>query len=158
MGTEIERKFLVCGDGWRHGAQGTLCRQSYLLSNIECTIRVRVIGEQGFLAIKGMTTGISRPEYEYAIPLADAQAMLDGMCAGPLVEKIRHVVTHAGTTWEIDEFLNENRGLIVAEVELESAEQAIELPPWIGQEVSYDPRYLNVNLAKHPFSRWAQTG
>ena len=158
MGTEIERKFLVCGDGWRQGAKGTLCRQGYLLSNIECTIRVRVIGEQGFLAIKGKTTGISRPEYEYGIPLNDAQAMLDRMCARLLVEKMRHLVTHAGNIWEIDEFLNENRGLIVAEVELAAAEQAIALPPWIGQEVSHDPRYLNVNLVKHPFSQWNQVG
>jgi len=154
MGLEIERKFLVCGDDWRQGSTGVLCRQGYLLSHLACTIRVRMLGDQGFLTIKGQTTGIARPEYEYVIPLADAQTMLDGLCARPLVEKIRYTITHAGTTWEIDEFLGENRGLIVAEVELESAEQAIALPTWVGQEVSFDSRYLNVNLAMHPFSSW----
>jgi CYTH domain-containing protein len=154
MGTEIERKFLVHGDDWRNGSTGVLCRQGYLLSNIECTIRVRVIGEQGYLTVKGKTSGITRPEYEYAIPAADAEAILDTMCARLLVEKLRYTIPHAGATWEIDEFLNENKGLIVAEVELESAEQSIEMPPWIGQEISYDPRYLNVNLAKQPYTFW----
>jgi CYTH domain-containing protein len=158
MGMEIERKFLVCGDDWRQGSVALFCRQGYLLSKIECTIRVRVSGDQGFLTVKGQSVGLARPEYEYAIPLSDAQAMLDGMCARPLVEKVRHTLTFAGTTWEIDEFLNENQGLIVAEVELVSPEQAIELPPWIDREVSNDPRYLNVNLATHPFSRWATAG
>jgi CYTH domain-containing protein len=119
---------------------------------------VRVSGDHGFLPVKGKTLDLARPEYEYAIPLADAEAMLDSLCALPLVEKVRHTVTYAGATWEIDEFLNDNQGLIVAEVELESPEQAIELPPWIGQEVSLDPQYLNVNLAKHPFSRCATAG
>lgn len=158
MGVEIERKFLVRGEDWRQDSVALFCRQGYLLSTIACTIRVRVAGNQSFLTIKGQTIGLARPEYEYALPLADAQAMLDKLCARPLVEKIRHTLTYAGTTWEIDEFLNENHGLIVAEVELATADQPIELPPWIGPEVSHDPRYLNVNLAKHPFSLWPQAG
>lgn len=158
MGMEIERKFLLCGADWRQGATAVFCRQGYLLSNMACTIRVRVIGDQGFLTVKGQSVGLARPEYEYEIPLADAQAMLDSLCARPLVEKVRHTLTYADITWEIDEFLNENQGLIVAEVELESADQSVELPPWIGREVSADPRYLNVNLARHPFSLWTPAG
>jgi adenylate cyclase len=154
MGLEIERKFLVRGDGWRVGAVPVLCRQGYLRSDIDCTIRVRVLGEAGFLTIKGKMDGIARLEYEYPIPVAEAHELLDRMCAGPVVEKYRHAVCHAGVTWEVDEFLRDNQGLIVAEVELRAADQAIALPDWVGQEVSADPRYLNVNLAKQPYTQW----
>lgn len=153
MGQEIERKFLVEGTDWKRGP-GTLYRQGYLCSDENRAVRVRLAGDRGFLTIKGATRGIARSEYEYAIPREDAEAMLDALCAGPLVEKTRYLVEHAGHTWEVDEFHGANQGLVVAEVELERADEEVELPPWVKEEVSADPRYLNANLAKKPYSRW----
>lgn len=153
MGEEIERKFLVKGAEWRNEKAVHTC-QGYLPSGGDCTIRVRVQGEQAFLTIKGKTEGVSRLEYEYGIPVADAKELLDRLCLKPYIEKNRYYVVHAGVKWEVDEFLKENEGLIVAEVELESEDQPIDLPPWIGEEVSHDPRYRNANLVNHPYSRW----
>lgn len=154
MGIEIERKFLV-RDGWRGLAEGILYRQGYLASRPGCTVRVRAAGNQGYLTIKGGTAGISRAEYEYSIPLEDAVQLLDSLCQPPLIEKTRYRIRVAsGLVWEVDEFAGENQGLIIAEVELSHADQSIELPDWIGLEVSDDPRYFNANLAKHPFGRW----
>lgn len=155
MGIEIERKFLVRNDDWRALGQGKLYRQGYITASPDCTVRVRIAGDQGYLTIKGATTGISRAEYEYAIPLADAAQLLDSICQSPLIEKTRYRITAAqGLVWEVDEFAGENQGLIIAEIELPDAEYAIELPDWIGAEVSDDPRYFNANLSKHPFCRW----
>jgi adenylate cyclase len=154
MATEIERKFLVIGDEWRKTAVGTLYRQGYIFSDAKRTVRVRVAGEKGFLTIKGAAVGLVRPEFEYAIPVEDAMLMLDTLCDRPLIEKTRYVLKQGGLTWEIDEFAGENQGLIVAEVELADANQFIELPPWIGAEVSHDSRYFNAALAKRPFTRW----
>jgi adenylate cyclase len=154
MGKEIERKFLVTGDGWRAGATGKPYRQGYLSSLKERTVRVRTDGEKGYLTIKGPSIGASRDEFEYAIPVADALAMLDTLCEQPLVEKIRYPVPFGGLTWEVDVFGGENAGLIVAEVELRSESQRIELPPWVGSDVTEDPRYFNSNLARTPFRRW----
>ena len=151
MGKEIERKFLVTGDAWRAGAAGKRSRQGYLSSAKERVVRVRSDGEKGYLTVKGPTPGASRDEFEYEVPLADAEAMLDSLCERPVVEKTRHRVPFAGLTWEIDVFAGENEGLIVAEVELEGETQKIELPPWVGREVTGDPRYFNSNLAKRPF-------
>jgi adenylate cyclase len=157
MGTEIERKFLVHGDAWRVGAERALIRQGYLATDGERTVRVRTKGGQGFITIKGMPRGIARPEYEYPIPLNDANELLDALCLRPLIEKYRHIVWHAGARWEVDEFLNENASLILAELELESADQAIDLPDWVSGEVTGDPRYTNSNLAQRPYSTWAGT-
>jgi CYTH domain-containing protein len=154
MAIEIERKFLVKGDEWRSLATGTLYRQGYLSTKKGCSVRVRLVGNQGYLTIKGLTEGFSRPEYEYPIPAADAQEMLDKLCESPLIEKTRYKIDLAGLTWEIDEFAGENQGLIVAEVELSDENHIIELPDWIDKEVSGDSRYYNVNLAQHPFSQW----
>jgi adenylate cyclase len=154
MGLEIERKFLVKDAAWKTGALGILYRQGYLLAEKDRTFRVRVVDQVGFLTIKGQTSGISRLEYEYPIPVQDANEMLDRLCLQPLIEKYRYRVEHAGLVWEVDEFLNENGGLILAEVELEEAGQQIALPPWIGAEVSDDPRYYNANLVRHPFTKW----
>jgi CYTH domain-containing protein len=117
---------------------------------------VRLAGEQGYLTIKGLTVGISRAEYEYAIPAEEAQEMLDNLCDRPLIEKTRYKIEFAGLIWEVDEFAGENQGLIVAEVELTHANQSIELPDWIDKEVSDDPRYYNVNLVQHPYSEWSE--
>lgn len=153
MGTEVERKFLVQGDAWRQ-TTGTLYRQGYLSTEKERTVRVRVTGERGTLTIKGLTRGITRQEFEYEIPVGEAQEMLDSLCQRPLIEKRRHEIEHGGLTWEVDEFLGDNQGLVLAEVELEDAEQAFERPDWLGEEVSDDPRYYNANLVQHPYSRW----
>ncbi len=154
MSVEIERKFLVHSDDWRGGATPVLCRQGYLPSREGLTMRVRVMGDQGFLTIKGKARGISRAEYEYAIPLADAEELLDQFCTGAIVEKHRSTVHHAGQRWEVDEFLGLNKGLVVAEIELASPDQPLDLPSWVGKEVSDDPRYRNASLARRPYSTW----
>lgn len=154
MPTEIERKFLVTGDTWRSLAVGVRYSQGYITASPRRTVRVRVRGEQAYLTIKGETRGISRAEYEYAIPLQDALEMLQTLCDPPLIEKTRYRIDLEGLVWEVDEFAGENQGLIMAEVELQDADQAIDLPDWIGLEVSDDPRYYNSNLAKHPFRQW----
>lgn len=154
MAIETERKFLLQGDGWRKLATGVVYRQGYIASSPNCTVRVRVAGDRGYLTLKGPSEGISRAEYEYDIPLTDATELLDTLCQRPLIEKTRYRVPWQDVVWEIDEFAGENQGLIVAEVELTNAQQVLELPDWIGEEVSGDPRYFNSNLAKVPFSRW----
>ncbi|MEM1366751.1 MAG: CYTH domain-containing protein [Cyanobacteria bacterium P01_H01_bin.15] len=156
MGTEIERKFLVKGDAWRKLASGTRYVQGYLArgdGGPGATIRVRVAGEQGFLTVKGPIVGITRSEYEYEIPLADAEEMLTRFCPEQ-VEKIRYRWRQGELIWEIDEFLGKNLGLIMAEVELKSETQAITIPHWVEREVDA-PRYHNSNLAKYPFSEWS---
>jgi len=154
MGTEIERKFLVKGDSWRQGATGTVYRQGYLSTVKERTVRERTVGDVGWLTIKGLTRGATRTEFEYAVPLADATQMLNELCEQPLIEKTRYRIPHAGLVWEVDEFAGVNEGLIVAEVELSSEDQQVELPAWVDAEVSGDPRYFNANLVAHPYSRW----
>ncbi len=156
MGIEIERKFLVRDDGWRIAAdEGVACRQGYLASGEGATVRVRIMGKEAFLTIKGPSTGgLARPEFEYPIPVADAQALLD-LC-GNVVEKTRHRVLHGGLTWEVDLFAGDNTGLVLAEVELEAEAQAVELPEWAGPEVTGDVRYYNAYLARHPFILWGR--
>ena len=154
MGLEIERKFLLKTDGWRDLAKGILYRQGYLNSAKECTVRVRLAGDKGFLTIKGLTVGAARAEYEYEIPAADAEAMLDDLAEKPLIEKIRYKISYAGLIWEIDEFMGDNAGLVVAEVELDSETQAISKPDWAGEEVTGDARYFNSSLCRQPFKQW----
>ncbi|GAB4196170.1 MAG: CYTH domain-containing protein [Coleofasciculaceae cyanobacterium] len=154
MATEIERKFLVKGDEWRSLATGIVYRQGYLSTKKDCSVRVRLVADRGYLTIKGLTQGFSRAEYEYVIPAEDAREMLDNLCVSPLIEKTRYKIDYAGLTWEVDEFAGENQGLIIAEVELPEENHQIELPNWIDKEVSDDPRYYNVNLIQHPYSHW----
>lgn len=158
MGTEIERKFLLKGDAWRAGATGVMYRQGYLSSVKERTVRIRTVGDKAFLTIKGITVGATRAEYEYPIPLDECNAMLDTLAEKPLIEKKRYKIKHGGLTWEVDEFFGDNKGLIVAEVELESETQPFATPEWVGEEVSGDPRYFNSNLIKHPFNKWQEGG
>ncbi|OKH18922.1 CYTH domain-containing protein [[Limnothrix rosea] IAM M-220] len=157
MAQEIERKFLVIGDRWRGLAEGIYYRQGYLQRQPERTVRVRLAGEQGILTIKGKTTGISRLEYEYSIPKADAITMLDHLGDRPQVEKKRYRIPLGDFIWEIDEFFGENTGLIVAEIELQFENQPFPLPPWIGLEVTHLSRYYNANLVSHPFCQWTAT-
>jgi len=154
MAKEIERKFLVRGNTWRGQDGGKRYRQGYLSTVKEPTVRVRTTGDKGFINIKGMSVGATRSEYEYEIPLADANEMLDRLCERPLIEKTRYRVSHEGLVWEIDEFEGDNRGLIMAEIELKDETQSVTLPGWIGQEVTGDPRYFNANLVANPFSQW----
>ncbi len=154
-GKEIERKFLVSGDAWQKGAQGTFYRQGYLVASDDRAVRVRVAGEKAYMTIKGRKTGLSCPEYEYPLPVAEAKDMLERICLRPFIEKVRYVLDFKGMSWEIDEFTGENDGLVVAEVELAQEHQMIELPAWVGREVSFDPKYWNVNLMKHPYCRWS---
>jgi CYTH domain-containing protein len=156
MGREIERKFLVRREAWTPAGPGTPFRQGYLSSAKERVVRVRIAGERAFLTVKGPTVGLTRAEFEYAIPVEDAAAMLDGLCERPLVEKERHVEVHGGKRWELDVFHGENEGLVVAELELASEDEPFAAPAWVGEEVSHDPRYANANLARLPFSRWTR--
>ncbi|MHC1696780.1 MAG: CYTH domain-containing protein [Geobacteraceae bacterium] len=154
MAREIERKFLVKNNSWKSGSQGLPCRQGYLVTAENITVRVRVLGDEGFLTIKGRTEGISRDEFEYRIPVGDAEAMLESMSRGGIVEKIRYHVEVKGFTWDVDEFLGANSGLVLAEVELEDEDQQPEFPDWLGQEVTGDVRYYNAYLAGNPLSAW----
>lgn len=161
MAVEIERKFLVQNDNWKasdDGAplQGLRFRQGYIPAEGLTTVRVRLEGPAAKLTIKGKNEGLARAEFEYPIPLDDANAMLDSLCAKPLIEKTRYCRTEHGLVWEIDVFEGENEGLIVAEVELEREDQQVNLPDWVGQEVSGDPRYYNVNLVSNPYRGWGQ--
>ena len=152
MAVEIERKFLVIGDGWKSGTP-TRLSQGYLASSKDSTVRIRLAGDLAWLTIKGPTVGISRAEFEYEIPAADAQQMLD-LCEGPIIEKTRWHVTDKNMIWEVDEFFGENAGLVVAEIELRSEDQTFTKPDWVGEEVTKDPRYSNSNLSDKPFTRW----
>ena len=154
MAKEVERKFLVDSDQWRGGVKGVLYRQGYLVINTNFTIRVRVAGSHGYLTIKISASGITRLEYEYAIPLEDATELLDRLCKNPIIEKTRYRVQHSGMVWEVDEFHGDNNGLVLAEVELDDEHQEINLPKWVGKEVSAIPKFYNASLVDNPFSNW----
>jgi adenylate cyclase len=153
MPVEIERKFLVKGEGWRPTAVGVRIAQGYLSQDPARTVRVRLAGDAGFLTIKGRTEGISRVEFEYGVPFQEAQELLK-LCLPSVIDKTRYRVSYAGHIWEVDEFHGENAGLIVAEVELEDDSISPELPEWIDVEVSSERRYFNSCLAVLPFSKW----
>ena len=152
MSTEIERKFLVRGTDWRQGAPVRL-RQGYLNRDKERTVRVRIAGSRAYLTIKGLTRGVSRPEFEYEIPLQDGEALLT-LCDGLPLEKDRYTLQHAGATWEVDEFLGANAGLVIAEIELNDERQEFERPGWLSTEVTDDPRYFNSSLMAAPYGTW----
>lgn len=152
MASEIERKFLVTGAAWRQPDAQRLT-QGYLNRDKQRTVRVRLAGERAWLTVKGVSVGATRAEFEYEIPAADAVQLL-ALCDGPLIDKFRHVVRHEGLVWEVDEFLGDNLGLVVAEVELSHEDQAIAKPSWVGEEVTHDARYFNSSLASRPFCSW----
>ena len=158
MGIEIEKKYLVKTSRWRsQKAQSSLVGkrycQGYIPTNNGTTVRLRTIGDLGYLTIKSKTTGYTRAEFEYPIPLQDAEEMLNNLCAKPLIEKTRYKLQHGDLTWEVDEFSGENAGLIVAEVELATEARQIDLPDWIEREVK-DKKYFNSSLVKYPYSQW----
>lgn len=157
MGLEIERKFLLASDAWRAQViRSESLWQGYLTTRERCSIRIRIAGEQGHLNIKSATLGVARHEFEYPVPLAEARELLELFCAGRSLVKTRHEVRVGGHTWEIDVFEGPNAGLVVAELELDSAEEPFERPMWLGREVSDDPRYYNTSLIEKPFSTWRE--
>jgi adenylate cyclase len=154
MPQEIERKFLVKNASYKTLGKGEYIHQGFLSTTKERVVRVRIRGEKAWLTIKGITQGASRAEFEYEVPLADAQFMLEQLCEKPTIEKHRYIVPFAGFTWEIDEFHGENDGLVIAEIELPSEDAIFDLPSWVGAEVTSDARYYNANLVKNPFKNW----
>ncbi|PPE75821.1 CYTH domain protein [Solimonas fluminis] len=155
MAMEIERKFRVVSDAWRAQVNRSLAmRQGYLAGEGgKASVRVRLEGEDAKLNIKAAVVGAARAEYEYDIPAAQAREMLDNLCIGRL-EKTRHYIEIDGLTWEVDEFINDNAGLVVAEIELDSIDQPFERPAWLGRELTEDRRYYNHHLALHPWRTW----
>jgi adenylate cyclase len=155
MATEIERKFLVLNDKWKSGVNTELrIVQGYLATNEYSSTRIRIQDDQANINIKSATLGVSRTEFEYAIPVDDAQLMIDDLYIKPVIEKTRYIVKHMQHTWEIDVFSGDNEGLIVAEIELLSPDEAFEKPSWLGKEVSHDKRYYNVCLIENPYKTW----
>lgn len=154
MGREIEKKFLITNEEWRGLAEGKHYCQGYLSTEKDRTVRVRTVGEKGFITIKGRNVRESRLEFEYEIPLGDARELLAELCQKPLIEKTRYKIPFAGFTWEVDEFSGENKGLIFAEIELKYEGEPFPLPHWIGREVTDDPRYYNANLVNMPYPKW----
>ena len=154
MPQEIERKFLIRGEGWRDTGAGTPYRQGYLSTVPERTVRVRLIRDRGYLTVKGIAVGATRAEYEYEIPAGEAGEMLDNLCERPLIEKTRYRIEYQGLVWEVDEFEGDNAGLIIAEVELDEEDQDIMLPDWVGKEVTGDSRYHNASLIAAPYTTW----
>ena len=152
MPLEVERKFLVTGDEWRK-AEGTVQRQGYLSTQPERTVRVRIEGDKATLTIKGLTRGATRSEYEYDIPPGEAAELLR-LCEPPLIEKVRRRLEHDGLVWEVDEFLGDNQGLVVAEIELDREDRPFAKPSWVGEEVTHDPRFYSANLVENPFTKW----
>lgn len=152
MGTEIERKFLVQGEGWRQLGVPHLIRQGYLFSEADRSVRIRKIDQNAWLTVKA-GQGMTRLEFEYPVPYEDAEALL-ALCPGPLIEKERRQIQFDGFLWEVDRFLGENDGLVLAEIELVSEHQIFPIPEWVDREVTHEPRYLNINLVKCPFSKW----
>jgi CYTH domain-containing protein len=154
MAKEIERKFLLADRSCLNGLDGTRLSQGYLSRGDGATVRVRVAGDAAWLTIKGGARGIVRSEYEYPVPVADAVAMLDEFCAGARIDKTRYRLEYHGHVWEIDVFHGANEGLVVAEIELEHEDEEFARPPWLGDEVSDDPRYLNAVLIDRPYTTW----
>lgn len=155
MATEIERKFLVLNEDWRDIVKSDAqIVQAYLASNEFSSTRIRIQGDKANINIKSATLGITRTEFEYAIPVVDAQLMIDNLCVKPVIEKTRYMINYMHHTWEIDIFSGDNEGLIVAEIELSSPDEAFEKPSWLGKEVSNDARYYNVCLVKNPYKSW----
>lgn len=154
MALEIERKYLVDLEKLGTLENGTRIKQGYLSTNKEAVVRVRVKNDKAYLTIKGSNIGVTRLEFEYEIPLDEANEMLDKLCQKPVIDKTRYLINHENHIWELDIFYGENEGLVVVEVELSSEDETIILPSWVKEEVTTDARYYNSNLMKHPFKDW----
>ena len=155
MAVEIERKFLVKNDKWRNNILSeSVIKQGYIANQENATVRIRVARDSAWLNIKGATSGIRRAEFEYPIPLEDAEAILQGVAQRPYISKTRYKVKCGNHIWDLDLFEGENRGLVMAEVELKNETEPFEMPEWAGEEVSGDPRYYNASLVKTPYTAW----
>ena len=154
MATEIERKFKVRSDEYKEIGKPQNCKQGYLDTQNEPLVRVRIMGEKAYLTLKGENEGIRRLEFEYEIPVLDAEKLLSNFCSTTLIKKNRYILSIEEKIWEVDEFLGENFGLVIAEVELLSENDNFNKPSWIGQEVSHDTKYYNYKLVEHPYSKW----
>jgi len=154
MGKEIERKFLVLSDKFRDNFEGTLYKQGYISSDPQHIVRVRITAKEAYITLKGELKGVTRAEYEYPIPVNDANEILDILCEKPLIEKTRYKVDYKGFLWEIDVFHGDNEGLVIAEIELANEEVDFHKPEWLGVEVTQDMRYYNSNLIKNPYNNW----
>ena len=154
MAIEIERKFLVKEKPFSIAKRSLKINQGYIINEKSKVIRIREKGDDYFLTIKGNNIGISRLEYDFPISKEDAKELIFHFCKTTLIEKTRHYIEHKGHTWEVDEFHGKNNGLIVAEIELESEDEKFEIPDWVGEEVTQDDKYYNMNLAIHPFTSW----
>ena len=163
MPIEIERKFLVTHDAWRAAAHKVVAMAQGYLNDaaavdsgaMKASVRVRIQGDEAYLNLKSRELGHTRQEFDYAIPVEDARALL-ALSVGGLVDKRRHYVEFGGFLWEVDEFLGENAGLVVAEIELPAADAVFEKPQWVGREVTDRKRYYNLALAARPFSQWSE--
>lgn len=157
MATETERKFLLKNDSWNTGITGTNYKQGYLVSSKERTVRIRIAGDTGYITIKGpaVADSLVHPEYEYEIPVTDAEELFN-LCEPERIEKTRYKIPYENHVWEVDVFHGLNQGLVMVEVELQDEHEDVIIPPWIGEEVSYDMRYFNSRLAKEPFSTWSK--
>ncbi|MGH1440475.1 MAG: CYTH domain-containing protein [Cellvibrionaceae bacterium] len=156
MPQEIERKFLIDLDLIDPLENGFDIKQGYIATTSRTVVRTRIMGNKAFLTIKGENKGISRLEFEYEIPLEDANNIISELCNGPIISKTRYIITHDRHDWEIDIFHGDNAGLVIAEVELSREDESIIMPAWVTQEVSDDPKYYNSSLLDKPFSTWAK--
>ena len=157
MATEIEHKYIVINDSYLQGySKKNYFKQGYLTTQPSCVVRVRIADTQAYLTIKGENKGASRPEYEFEIPSEQAQAMLDNLCSTPVIEKTRYIYEYQGHIWEIDHFAGDNEGLVMAEIELKDENEAYELPPFVGKNVTGIARYYNSCLSQHPYSQWSE--
>ncbi|MCD4697849.1 MAG: CYTH domain-containing protein [Bacteroidales bacterium] len=154
MGKEIERKFLIKNENFKKLTTGVLCIQGFLSTTKERVVRIRVMGEKAYLTIKGISKGATRTEFEYEIPVKDAEKMLLEMCLKPIIKKYRYHINYKGNIWEVDEFIEENKGLVIAEIEVQCEDDIIDIPSWVGKEVTGNPRYYNANLINLPFKDW----
>ena len=154
MPKEIERKFLVKDDRYKKPGKAHHIHQGFLNTEMERVVRVRIMDEKAWITVKGLSIGATRAEFEYEIPFEDAQFILENLCEKPTIEKYRYVLDHEGFTWEVDEFLGENEGLVIAEIELKSEDQLFAKPDWAGEEVTGDERYYNANLIRNPYKNW----
>ncbi|MGE5329710.1 MAG: CYTH domain-containing protein [Deltaproteobacteria bacterium] len=154
MAKEIERKFRVLSDKYKENLNGVYCKQGYISTDLKRIVRVRINDQKAYITVKGELRGSTRAEYEYPIPVNDAEEMLEMLCKKPLIEKIRYKIDYKGFLWEVDEFYGENEGLIIAEIELDEEGTDFPKPEWLGKEVTDDMRYYNSNLIKSPYKDW----
>ena len=158
MAFEIKRKFLVTDQDWGSLAPGVTIRQGFLPTRDDILARVRLSGDEGLLTVKGPDRGAGQPEFEFSIPPAQARRILVALCDKPIIEKTRHRIVHGNHTWEVNVFHSDNEGLVVAAIELVSMQEKVDLPPWVIEEITDDPRYFSANLVKAPYRSWGGSG